>query len=245
YIRNHCFIDNLLYFVSSADLFLKEYEIETGNFQIIYEDETYFVQSYYNDVFIEALKTTTYSTYKAILKYYHDDKEFLTADGKGMDFVNVSGSKLYYFNAADMNITVIADNFMGRSTIYSLDEHEITEVTELHLIKASYSGELTFALVASTTSETALYIYNTVNGLSKVITGDIKGLNSDGINLYFINGESVYLMNLETSEINKIADIGSGSRYIIVINHWLYVSNIDQTSLVRINPVTKDIETLS
>ncbi|MDY0024176.1 MAG: hypothetical protein RBR66_04505, partial [Candidatus Izemoplasmatales bacterium] len=150
YIRNLCLIDNLLYFVSTADLYLKAYEIETGNFQIIYEDETYYVQSYYNDVFIEALKTTTSSTYKAILKYYHDDKEFLTTTTTGMEFINVSGTRLYHFYTSEMNITVIGGSFTGRSKIYSLDEHEITEVTELHLIKASYSGELTFAIVAST-----------------------------------------------------------------------------------------------
>ena len=247
HVRNLCLTETDIYFVSTQDLYMKKYNIETEIITSINETETYYLSRYNNYIFVNFTHSTNLVNGFGI--YRHDNQAFLTNFSSGATLLNISGTKLLYSTNNGPTIELMADTFLGKTTVKSLSGNSIVEIDEMILIKEGYSSPYprTFGLIASTSSETALYLYKTdTDVLESIATGDsISGLNTDGINLYFINGGELYRYVIETNTLEKMMNLFTDSKYLYVVNHWIYFSNATFSTLHRINPDTFEIEQLS
>ncbi|PKK99987.1 MAG: hypothetical protein CVV56_08530 [Tenericutes bacterium HGW-Tenericutes-1] len=246
-VRNLCLTETDIYFVSTHDLYMKKYNIEAETITSINEAETYYLSRYNNYIYVNY----THNVYEVMGFgiYRHDNQAFLSNFSSGATLLNVSGTKLLYSTNNGPAIELMADTFMGKTTIKYLSGNSIVEINEMLLIKEGYSSPYprTFGLIASTSSETALYLYTTdTDALITIATGNsLSGLNTDGVNLYFINGGELYRYIIETNTTEKMMNLLGDSKYLYVINHWIYFSNATFSTLHRINPDTHEIEQLS
>ena len=243
YVTNMCLSEDYLYFVSSNDLWMLKYDFNTEEITTVSEAETYFISRYSNYVYVDMVDPT-YSL-RGMKVFYDDDQTFLSAFGSGIENLNISGTKIFYNQKDGTNIQVAGSTFSGKTTEANLSEYEFTEIKELHLIKDSYTTGRTYAFIASTELYTALYLYNANTGLEKILTSeDVHSLNSDTYNLFYINGSTIYKYNLETHETTVIANGDTSTRYVFVINYWIYYSNNTLSSLYRVDPDTLEVEAL-
>lgn len=248
YVRNLCLSSEYLYFTESSEGWMMKFNLISSEISSVYEEETYYINRYYSNVFVERLTVTEYSSYRSINRYDDEDQLFEYLSTSGISNINISGTKIFYIETDSVNLRIMADNFSGKSTVYSFTDDGLTEIYEMYLIKNSYDGTREFAIIANNGVDTSLYIYNTVSGLEKKqpsSAGNLHSLNSDGINLYFIDGLSLYAMNLTDYGIEKVMDLYANSKYLSIINHWIYFSNDTLTALYRINPETSEIESLT
>jgi uncharacterized protein YqkB len=244
YVRNMCITEEYLYFVSSLDQWMMKFDLTTEAITTISEAETYFISRYDNYVYVDMVDPT-YSV-RGMKVFSDSSQSFLSTFSGGVENLNISGTKVFYNQVEGTNIQVAGSTFSGKTTEANLSEQEFVEIVELHLIKDNYSTGRTYALIASTTSETALYLYNANTGLEKLLTGsDLHSLNSDTYNLYYMNQGAIYKYNLDSKETSKIVNVDTNSRYIYVVNYWVYYSNDTLSALYRIDPDTLEVETLS
>lgn len=243
YVRNMCLSENYLYFVSSNDLWMLKYDFNTEEITTISEAETYFISRYSNYVYVDMIDPS-YSA-RGMKVYYDDDQTFLSAFGSGIENLNISGTKIFYNQKEGTNIQVAGSTFSGKTTEVNLSEYEFTEIKELHLIKDSYTSGRTYAFIASNEFYTALYLYNANTGLEKLLTSEnVHSINSDTYNLFYMNGGAIYKYNLETHETTVVVSVDTSSRYIFVVNYWIYYSNDTLSSLYRVDPDTLEVEAL-
>ena len=247
-VRNLCLSSDYLYFTDSIDKWMLKFNLSTSEITSVYEEETYYINRYYSNVFIDRLYVTEYSSYRAITRYDDEDQLFDSLNSTSISNINISGTKIFFVETGSVTIRIMADNFSGKSTIYNFSGDGLTEIYEMYLIKNSYDGTREFVLIASDGISNALYIYNTSTGLEKKhpsSSGNLHSLNSDGNNLYFIDNSTLYAMSLTDYGIEKIMDLYANSKYLQIINHWIYFSNDTLTALYRINPETNEIESLT
>jgi hypothetical protein len=244
YVRNMCITEEYLYFVSSLDQWMMKFDLTTEVITTVSEAETYFISRYDNYIYVDMVDPT-YSL-RGMKVFSDSSQSFLSTFSGGVENLNISGTKVIYNQVDGTNIQVAGSTFSGKTTEANLSEQEFVEIVELHLIKDSYSTGRTYAFIASTTSETALYLYNANTGLQKLLTGsDLHSLNSDTYNLFYMNQGAIYKYNLDSEEITKVVNVDTNSRYIYVVNYWVYYSNDDLSALYRIDPDTLEVETLS
>jgi hypothetical protein len=244
YVRNMCLSEDFLYFVSSNDLWMFKYNLTTEDITTVSEAETYFISRYDTYVYVDMLDPT-YSV-RGMKVFSNNAQSFLSSFGSGIENLNISGTKIFYNQKDATNIQVAGSTFMGKTTDVNLSEYDFEEIVELHLIKDSYSTGRTYAFIASTEFETALYLYNANTGLEKLLTSEnIHSLNSDTNNLFYMNNGAIYRYNLESHETNKVVNVDVNSKYIYVVNRWIYYSNDTLSALYRIDPDTLEVETLS
>jgi hypothetical protein len=60
-----------------------------------------------------------------------------------------------------------------------------------------------------------------------------------------MNQGAIYKYNLDSAETTKIVNVDTNSRYVYVVNYWVYYSNDTLSALYRIDPDTLEVETLS
>ena len=244
YVRNMCLSEEYLYFVSSNDLWMLKYNLTTEEITTVSEAETYFISRYDTYVYVDMLDTT-YSV-RGMKVFSNNNQTFLSSFGGGIENLNISGTKIFYNQKDGTNIQVAGSTFMGKTTEVNLSESEFTEIKEIHLIKDSYTTGRTYAFIATNDFYTALYLYNANTGLEKLLTSeDVHSLNSDTYNLFYMNGGAIYKYNLETHETTVVVNVDSSSKYIYVINYWIYYSNDTLSSLYRVDPDTLEVEILS
>jgi uncharacterized protein YqkB len=244
YVRNMCITEEYLYFVSSLDQWMMKFDLTTEAITTISEAETYFISRYDNYIYVDMVDPT-YSV-RGMKVFSDSSQSFLSTFSGGVENLNISGTKVFYNQVDGTNIQVAGSTFSGKTTEANLSEYEFEEIEEIHLIKDSYSTGRTYAFIASTTSETALYLYNANTGLEKLLNGsDLHSLNSDTYNLYYMNQGAIYKYNLDSKETSKIVNVDTNSRYIYVVNYWVYYSNDTLSALYRIDPDTLEVETLS
>ena len=244
YVRNMCLSDTYLYFVSTKDLYMMKYDFETEEITTVSEAETYFISRYDTYVYVDMVDQVYFI--RGINVYSHNTDSFLSSYGSGVLNLNISGTKVFYNQTGGTNILVAGSTFTGKTTDVNLDEYNFVEIEELHLIKDSYSTGRTYAFIASTTSETALYLYNANTGLEKLVSSNgLDSLNSDTYNLFYINSGAIYKYNLDSQETTKIVNVDVSTKYIYVVNYWIYYSNDSLSSLYRIDPDTLEVETLN
>lgn len=244
YVRNMCLSEDYLYFISSLDQWMMKYDFETEEITTVSEAETYFISRYDTYVYVDMVDPT-YSV-RGMKVFSNNTQSFLSAFGSGIENLNISGTKIFYNQADGTNIQVAGSTFSGKTTEANLSENDFTEIKELHLIKDSYATGRTYALIASTEFETALYLYNANTGLEKLLTSEnVHSLNSDTNNLFYMNNGAIYIYNLESHETNKVVNVDVNSKYIYVVNRWIYYSNDTLSALYRIDPDTLEVETLS
>lgn len=242
-VRNLTLSSTYLYFVSSQDLYFHKFNLNTKTLTTVFEGETYKTYRYSGYVFINALNVTYQNT--GIRKYYESSESFYSSWGYSATNVNISGLKLYYTTSNGPAIEVMADTFAGKTTVVSFTAQNIIEIKELLLLKDGDSKD--FAFISKTNTEEALYLYNTVSGLEKVTVASgtgLKSINTDGNNLYFINGSNLYSLNLSTKDVVILKELNGEYKYINIINYWIYYSNSEMTSLYRIHPDTLESDQL-
>jgi hypothetical protein len=248
YVRNLCLSSDYLYFTDSTDGWMMKFNLSTSEITSVYEEETYYINRYDSNVFIDRLTVSEYSSYRSMNRYDDEDQLFDYLSTSGISNINISGTKIFFVETGSVTLRIMADNFSGKSTIYNFSGDGFTEIYEMYLIKNSYDGTREFALIANDGVSTALYVYNTTTGLEKrhpSTSGNLHSLNSDGINLYFIDNSALYAMSLTDYGIEKVMDLYANSKHLQVINHWIYFSNDTLTALYRINPETNEIESLT
>jgi len=246
FIRNLCLSDTYLYYVSTANQWMMKYNLETQEIGTVYEGETYYISRYFHYVYMDMTKIDIYGTETRGMGIFDDDdQEFFTQFSGGVTNMNISGTMMFYNTNYGTTINVMASTFNGKTSLRSFSTEGFTQIQQLLLIRDGSIREL--ALIATTSSETALYIYNaTDDTLEKIASGSgLHSLNFDGSNLYFINGGGLFSYNLETQELVKIVDVFGDSQYIFVINHWLYFSNTNLSVLFRIDPDTTEVTNIS
>jgi len=223
-----------------------KYNLETQEIGTVYEGETYYISRYFHYVYMDMTKIDIYGTETRGMGIFDDDdQEFFTQFSGGVTNMNISGTMMFYNTNYGTTINVMASTFNGKTSLRSFSTEGFTQIQQLLLIRDGSIREL--ALIATTSSETALYIYNaTDDTLEKIASGSgLHSLNFDGSNLYFINGGGLFSYNLETQELVKIVDVFGDSQYIFVINHWLYFSNTNLSVLFRIDPDTTEVTNIS
>ena len=246
-VKNLCLTDTHLYFVSTKDYWIMRYDFSTKEITTISELETHMISRYDNYIYFDAVNPDYYGQeVRGIKIYKHNTETFLTDFGTGISSLNISGTKILYLQDFGTRIQLASSNFIGKTTEANFDDQEFEEIIEMHMIKDDYIDGRSYAFIANTSSITALYFYNANSGLIQLASGnDIHSLNSDDSNLYFINSGAIYSYNLFTMNTFKICDVYTNSKYINVINYWIYFSDDNSANLYRIDPDTLEIEALN
>ncbi|MDD4069082.1 MAG: hypothetical protein PHF05_01395 [Candidatus Izemoplasmatales bacterium] len=246
-IRNLCLSETYLYFVSTNNLWMMKFNLETREISTVYEGETHYISRYAHYVYTDIIKIDIYDVATRGMGIFNDDDQvFFSYFNSGVTNLNISGTMLFYNTNYGVTINAMASTFNGKTTVKGFSSQGFIEMEELLLIRDNTVRE--FAFIASTTSETALYVYNSTDDiLEKVVTGSnssLHSLNADNKNLYFFNGGGLFRYSLETKELEKITDVFPDTKYLYVINYWLYFSNSDFSTLYRIDPDTKELMSL-
>jgi hypothetical protein len=247
YVRNLCLTSTHIYFVSTQNMWMMRYNFSTEEVSVINQLETHYISRYDDYIYVDVVDPDYYgSEVRGFKIYKHNTESFLTNFSSGVSNLNISGTKLLYLQDFGSRIQLMSSTFIGKTTEANFDDQGFNEIIEMHMIKDSYTDGRTYAFVANTTTESVLYLYNATTGLERILGGsNIHSLNSDNSNLYFIHAGAIYSYNLTNKETSKIIDVYSNSKYIFVINYWLYYSNSDLSALYRINPDTQEVESLS
>ena len=246
-VRNLCLTNTHLYFVSTKDQWMMRYDFSSKDITIISELETHMISRYDNYIYFDAVDPDYYGQeVRGIKIYKHNTETFLSDFGRGISSLNISGTKLLYIQDFGTRIQLASSNFIGKTTEANFDDQGFEEIIEMHMIKDNYIDGRSYAFIANTSSMASLYFYNADSGLIKIASGnDIHSLNSDDSNLYFMNSGAIYSYNLITMNTFKITDVYTNSKYINVINYWIYFSDDNSANLYRINPDTLEIENLN
>ena len=247
HIRNLCLTDTHLYFVSTLDSWVMRYNLTTKEITTVSELETHFISRYDDYVYFDSIDPDYYGQIVRGIKIYrHDTESFLSGFSSGISSLNISGTKVLYIQDYGTRIQLASSTFVGKTTEANFDEQGFSEIMEMHMIKDSYVDGRTYAFIANTNEESSIYLYNSDTGLQSVVQSNgLHSLNSDGSNLYFINSGAIYRVDLATQNTEKIVDVESTSKYIYVINYWLYFSNAELSMLYRIDPDTQEVEALN
>lgn len=239
-VRNLTLSDTYLYFVSTQDQYFHKYNLQTQVITTVFEGETYKTYRYSSYVFIDANNITYQKS--GLRKYYQSNETFSSSWGYDATNVNISGLKIYYTVSNGPSIELMADTFGGKTTVVNFTNENFIEIKELLLLNDGDSKS--FALIGRTSSEEALYLYNTASGLEKItvsIGTGMRSINTNGTHLYFINGSNLYSLNLSTKDLVLLKELNGNFYNINIINHWIYFSNLEMTSLYRIHPDTLEI----
>lgn len=247
YVRNLCLVDDSLYYVETQNNYLQKYQLDTEVITTLYERDTSYVSRYGNYVFADMNKLDYSSEeIQGLGIYRHDTESFLTNFSSGATNVNISGTKLMYTTNDGPMIQLMADTFSGKTTLKSFVEQGIEEIHDLLLLSEGYSSPYprVFAMLASTSTQTNLYVYQTdTDALTLIASGiGIHSINTDGANLYFINNQELYRYEVGSATLSKMRNLYQDSRYLYMMNHWLYFSNDTLSTLYRIHPDTEEIE---
>ncbi len=239
---------DVLYFIDSSNGYLLSYHLVNHLFSSISGTENIYAsrtQSWVNFIYPTLMYGQTYIA----LQRYTTTSSTLSSTTYGAEHFNIDGTRVYYKPVDSLELRVMSYNGSGKSTIVYLDSLDVQEMHETLLYDVDYDNISYFALILTVNNQLGLYTYNSVDGLVKVMDalgGSLHSLNFDGSNLYVISGSSgLYKINLETNQSEKLIDLLGNDAYVQIINYWIYVGTYQQTSLYRINPVTKEIESLN
>lgn len=250
YITNLCLLDNDLYYVTTTSNFLYRYNLLSTEKILVHEYETSEVFGYYQTIFLR-MKKVYYSDapIPGIGSYNHARKEQTGRFNAGVTTINLTDTKVIYTDNYAPTLNLMADNFMGKTTIkyFGPEPLSFDELRAVNLFSSSSTSPtvLTFVLYLRKGTESALYLYNTGDqALVTIIEGeDIHSMNSDGEYVYFIKDDSLYRYDVATASLTMLKSLFVGARYVQVINHWLYVGHETLSTLYRIHPDTGSIST--
>lgn len=161
--------------------------------------------------------------------------------------MNIDGTRIYYKPINAISLSVASYNGAGESSIVYLDAYGVTKQYESLLCKVDQDYTSYFALILEVGDSTGLYFYNQKDELVKVMggaEGTIHSLNYDGTYVYVISGSGLYQIALETKIPLLIYSLASSNTYLNIINKGLYVGSFNNSEMVRINPVNKEIENI-
>lgn len=236
-----------LYFVSTTDNYLQKYNFASQQRSVIFSNETNYVARSNNYIYANISKIEYEQSVTGLSIYRHSQQSSLTNFAYDATNVNISGNRLIFTAANEPVIQLMSDTFSGKTTVKSLSGLGFTEVLALQLLSETNStpANRVFALLLKNVSETALYIYKSeTDTLTKLVASpNIHSLNSNGTHLYFINNDSLYAYDFASESVSLKMLLHSNARYLQIINHWLYISNADRSSLYRIHPDTNSKET--
>lgn len=236
---------DILYFIDNSKGHLISYDLEEKVFNLIsatentYASRTQFwVNFVYSDVVYEQENII-------FQRYDTSKKEILYSQSYGCEQVNINGTRVYYKPKNSLGLELMNYNGMGKSNIINLVPFGVTEQFESLLYKVDQDYVSYFALIIEKADDYGLYLYNSTEGLVKIMDGYFHSLNYDGKYLYAILGTNLYQIDLITRISEVIYEFASPDAYLNIVNNWLYIGFNTTTNIYRINPVTKKIESLN
>lgn len=232
--------DGILYFIDSSNGYLLSYDLITETLTTRSETENTYVSTTQSWVSFLYHTVMYEQDYVAFQRYLISSDSLSSVQGYGYEQMNIFGTRVYYKPIDALTLNVMSYNGAGKSTIVNLATEDVTDIFESLLYQVDYDYHAFYALILEKGSETALYLYDPIDGLVKVMSatsGNMHSLNYNGNYLYVINDGGVYQIDIETRTYELIHTLASPDAKINIINYWIYIGSTD---LIRMNPVTHD-----
>ncbi len=238
---------DLLYFIDSSNGYLVSYHLVNHVFDSISETENTYAsrtQSWVNIIYPTIMYDQPYIAFQ---RYITSNQTLSSIQGYGYEHMNINGTRVYYKPINSLSLNVMSYNGSGKSTIVNLASLNVTEQYESLLYHVGQDYISYFALVLEIGEESGVYLYNSTEGLVKIMSSGASlahSLNYDGRYLYVISGSMLYKIDPETKSSEAFYAISSSDSYLNIINHWLYIGSFGGSTLYRINPSTNEIESV-
>lgn len=237
--------NDVLYFIDSHDGRLLSYHLINHTFATISATDNIYAsrtQTWVNFLYND----TTYGPAIAFQRYITSNQT-TSSTLYGYEHMNIDGTRIYYKPSNDMNLNVANYNGAGKTTVCYLTPLGVTKQYETLLYHVDQDYASYFALILEKGTTTSLYLYNAADGLVKVMDGAgslMHSLNFDGTYLYVISSNGLYKITPATKAYERIYTLSSNDSYLNIVNHWLYIGSNSSLNQYRINPVTKEVETI-
>lgn len=239
------FYDNILYFLTTEDGYLMQYDIEEDDISIISEAYHTWLMKGNNRFFVYY--------YREMFELYAfgyinvSNNSYASNPINNASYPNSVGTRVFYQGANSVLIRLASDNqFMGQTTVVNLADYDMIALDAMIMLEITDQTTFYFAFIGQTEHTKHVYTYHTDDGL-ETLYGDasdaLRNLNYDGENLYFFDGEYLMQIDLTTQELETVAEVGEGATDLQLINHWIYYRL--ENDLWRIDPATQTRERIN
>jgi hypothetical protein len=248
--------DDELYFVESDEGWLLRYNMADQMLEVLQEARHTYAARDQSNLHVIFWQDGYYNSW-TLRRLAMNTNSFGSATISQVEHLNLSTSR-YWYTTTDGTTLMLRDAYSGsgRSDVFRFGTRDITAIHEMVLDpRTTGDHKPLVALIMEAGDQRGLYLLQVTDSdagdLNLVTTAAGDSLHSlafDGSYFYFINGSTdaaIYRVDMASQEVEKLIDVGVNARYINFVNHWLYFGESGSTSLHRVHPVTRQIETLN
>jgi hypothetical protein len=248
--------DDEMYFIEATDGWLLRYNMTSETLEVLKEARHNYAARDQSNLHVRFWQDGYYNTW-TLRRLSMNTNSFGSATIPDVEHLNLSSSR-YWYTTTDGTTLMLRDAFSGagQSNVFKLGSRGYTAIHEMVLdpLTAGSHNPLV-ALILETDETLGLYLLQVtgsdegeINLVTEAQGGALHSLAYDGTYFTFINGSTdaaIYRAHKETREVEKVIDVPSTAENINFVNHWLYFSEKESALLHRVNPVTRQVETLN
>lgn len=235
---------DILYFVDSQSGYLLAFDLIDKMLTTISETENTYASRTQSRLIFTYPTLMGGKEYLAYQRYEISKETLYSIEGNGFEHISLFGTRVYYKPVDAIGLSVMSYSGVGKTSVVSLVDLDVSKQFESLLYHVDNDYVSYFALILEVGDNTGVFLYNSKDGLIKIKDGMAHSLNYDGESIYFIFSNSLYKIDLETNVSEIIYTLSSSDAYLNIINHWLYIGSYNSNTLYRINPVSKEVESI-